>query len=124
MRSPFRFSRRNLRRKRSPARRPRRKSDARCFLPRGLVAKTKTPRSPSAHDPLIRGSKNKTIGIIGLGVMGSAMATNLCKAGFRVHGYDPVAGARSGLKKAGGHPEKTAGEVAAVAEVLITSLPS
>ena len=64
----------------------------------------------------------KTIGIIGLGVMGSAMATNSAKAGFRVHGYDPVAGARNALKKAGGHPEKSVAEVAA--DVLITSLPS
>src|SRR3954468_8323963 len=69
-------------------------------------------------------AKQKPIGIIGLGVMGSAMATNSAKAGFRVHGYDPVPGARSALQKAGGHPEKTAVEVAAVAEVLITSLPS
>lgn len=68
--------------------------------------------------------KNKTIGIIGLGVMGSAMAANSIKAGLRVHGYDPVAAARAKLKKAGGHPEKTAVEVAAVAEVLMTSLPS
>jgi 3-hydroxyisobutyrate dehydrogenase-like beta-hydroxyacid dehydrogenase len=66
----------------------------------------------------------KTIGIIGLGVMGSAMATNSIKAGFRVHGYDPVPAARAKLKKAGGHPEKTAVEVAAVAQVLMTSLPS
>jgi 3-hydroxyisobutyrate dehydrogenase-like beta-hydroxyacid dehydrogenase len=66
----------------------------------------------------------KTIGIIGLGVMGSAMAANSIKAGFRVHGYDPVAAARARLKRAGGHPERTAVEVAAVAEVLITSLPS
>jgi 3-hydroxyisobutyrate dehydrogenase-like beta-hydroxyacid dehydrogenase len=66
----------------------------------------------------------KTIGIIGLGVMGSAMAANSIKAGFRVHGYDPVAAARARLKKAGGHPEKTAVEVAALAEVLMTSLPS
>jgi 3-hydroxyisobutyrate dehydrogenase-like beta-hydroxyacid dehydrogenase len=66
----------------------------------------------------------KTLGIIGLGVMGSAMAANSIKAGFRVHGYDPVAAARAKLKKAGGHPEKTAVEVAAVAEVLMTSLPS
>jgi L-threonate 2-dehydrogenase len=86
--------------------------------------KSKTPRSPSAHDPLIRGSKEKTIGIVGLGVMGSAMAGNLIKAGFRVHGYDPMPAARNALKKASGHSEKTALEVAAVAEVLITSLPS
>src|SRR5690349_8642516 len=56
--------------------------------------------------------------------MGSAMAANSIKAGFRVHGFDPVPAARAKLKKAGGHPEKTAVEVAAAAEVLMTSLPS
>ena len=56
--------------------------------------------------------------------MGSAMAGNSIKAGFRVHGYDPVAAARAKLKRAGGHPEKTAADVAAAAQVLITSLPS
>jgi 3-hydroxyisobutyrate dehydrogenase-like beta-hydroxyacid dehydrogenase len=68
--------------------------------------------------------KDKTLGIIGLGVMGSAMAANSIRHGLRVHGYDPVGAARNALKKAGGHPEKTALEVAAVAQVLITSLPS
>ena len=29
-----------------------------------------------------------TIGVIGLGTMGSAMAANLVKAGCRVHGFD------------------------------------
>jgi 3-hydroxyisobutyrate dehydrogenase-like beta-hydroxyacid dehydrogenase len=32
----------------------------------------------------------KTVGVIGLGIMGSAMSANLVKAGFRVHGYDIV----------------------------------
>ena len=30
----------------------------------------------------------QSIGVIGLGVMGSAMAANLLKAGFTVEGYD------------------------------------
>jgi L-threonate 2-dehydrogenase len=56
--------------------------------------------------------------------MGSAMANNLLKGGFRVHGFDIAQPARSALKRGGGHPEKAAVEVAAMAEVLITSLPS
>ena len=56
--------------------------------------------------------------------MGSAMAANLLKDGFRVHGFDVAPAARTKLKRAGGHPEKTALETGAVAEVLITSLPS
>jgi putative dehydrogenase len=47
--------------------------------------------------------KNKPVaGVIGLGIMGSAMAANLVKAGFNVFGYDPVVKARVGLKQAGG----------------------
>jgi 3-hydroxyisobutyrate dehydrogenase-like beta-hydroxyacid dehydrogenase len=66
----------------------------------------------------------KTIGVIGLGIMGSAMAGNLCKAGFRVYGFDVLAGARNALKKAGGLPLASAAKVAEQAPVLITSLPS
>jgi hypothetical protein len=44
------------------------------------------------------------VGVVGLGIMGSAMAANLVKAGFEVYGYDPVAKAGTRLKKAGGHP--------------------
>jgi L-threonate 2-dehydrogenase len=68
--------------------------------------------------------KHKPIGIIGLGAMGSAMAANLLKGGFRVHGFDVAAVARAKLKRAGGQPEKTAVEVGAMADVMITSLPS
>ena len=66
----------------------------------------------------------KTIGVIGLGIMGSAMAENLCKAGFRVYGFDVAAPARNALKKAGGLPLASAAKVAQQAPVMITSLPS
>lgn len=66
----------------------------------------------------------KAIGVIGLGIMGSAMAQNLCKAGFRVYGFDPLPGARRALKKMGGLPLASASQVAGQAPVLITSLPS
>jgi len=66
----------------------------------------------------------KTIGVVGLGIMGSAMAANLAKAGFRVYGFDVLASARSALKKAGGLPLASAAKVAEQAPVLITSLPS
>ena len=32
---------------------------------------------------------NKTIGIVGLGIMGGAMARNLVQAGWQVFGFDP-----------------------------------
>ena len=66
----------------------------------------------------------KTIGVIGLGIMGSAMAANLARAGFRVYGFDIAAPARNALRKAGGLPLASAARVAEQAPVMITSLPS
>ncbi len=66
----------------------------------------------------------RSIGVIGLGTMGSAMAANLVKAGFEVHGFDVSAKARSAFQRAGGKSGKSAAEVAKSASVLITSLPS
>jgi 3-hydroxyisobutyrate dehydrogenase-like beta-hydroxyacid dehydrogenase len=65
-----------------------------------------------------------SVGVIGLGIMGSAMSANLVKAGFKTFGYDIVAARRSVLKKAGGRPAGSAAEVAARAPIVITSLPS
>ena len=66
----------------------------------------------------------RTVGMIGLGIMGSAMAANLLRAGFRVVGYDPVDACRRRHRRAGGMVAKSAGEVAASAGIVITSLPS
>jgi len=63
------------------------------------------------------------IGFIGLGTMGGAMATNLLKAGFRVNGYDPFAGAASALVEAGGAVASSAAEAAAGAELVIMMVP-
>lgn len=65
-----------------------------------------------------------TAGVIGLGIMGSAMSANLVKAGFAVHGFDPVAAARSRLTRAGGHACRDATAVAARCRFIILSLPS
>jgi len=65
-----------------------------------------------------------TVGMAGLGIMGSAMSANLVKAGFRVVGYDPMPTQRAVLKRAGGTPVANAGAVAKGADVVITSLPS
>jgi putative dehydrogenase len=64
------------------------------------------------------------VGVIGLGIMGSAMSANLVKAGFKVFGYDPVAKACSRLKKAGGHPCASTTEVARQSQLIVLSLPS
>jgi L-threonate 2-dehydrogenase len=72
----------------------------------------------------IQVKKNAAVGVIGLGIMGSAMAANLVKAGFEVFGYDPVAKARARLKKAGGHPCGSVEEVARNCRHIVLSLPS
>lgn len=66
----------------------------------------------------------KTVGFIGLGIMGSAMSGNLVRAGFAVHGHDILAARRAALKRAGGKPARSASEVARFAKIVITSLPS
>jgi 3-hydroxyisobutyrate dehydrogenase-like beta-hydroxyacid dehydrogenase len=68
--------------------------------------------------------KKQSIGILGLGIMGSAMAGNLLRAGFRVIGYDPVAACRARHRKAGGITAASALDVARQARILIASLPS
>jgi len=62
--------------------------------------------------------------MIGLGIMGSAMAANLLRAGFRVVGYDAVRARNRRHARAGGIVASSAQEVAAAADILITSLPS
>jgi len=74
--------------------------------------------------PKSRKGKRETVGVIGVGIMGSAMAANLVRAGFGVVGYDPLPEARRQLKKAGGQPLSDVRSVAGAAATLITSLPS
>jgi len=66
----------------------------------------------------------KAVGVVGLGIMGSAMAASLLRSGFKVHGYDVLADRRAALKKAGGFPCKSVSEVSTKAKIIITSLPS
>jgi 3-hydroxyisobutyrate dehydrogenase-like beta-hydroxyacid dehydrogenase len=66
----------------------------------------------------------RAVGVIGLGIMGSAMAANLARNGFAVYGYDVLAAKRSALKKAGGIPCGSVADVCSKAKVIITSLPS
>jgi 3-hydroxyisobutyrate dehydrogenase-like beta-hydroxyacid dehydrogenase len=41
-------------------------------------------------------SNAQAVRVIGLGIMGYAMAANPAKAGFKVHGYDVVRAGRTG----------------------------
>ncbi len=64
------------------------------------------------------------IGMIGLGIMGSAMSPNLLKAGFSVIGYDILPELIQVLVDKGGIGAASCREVADKADVIITSLPS
>lgn len=52
------------------------------------------------------------VGVLGLGIMGSAMAASLLRAGFTVIGYDPLAACRNRHRKAGGIAAGSAREAA------------
>jgi putative dehydrogenase len=64
------------------------------------------------------------VGMLGVGIMGRAMAANLVKAGFAVSGFDPDPKAMKRLKAAGGTPCANAGELAAGVDVIVCALPS
>jgi len=68
--------------------------------------------------------KNMSVGMIGLGIMGSAMTGSLLRAGFRVIGYDPLAGRRTAHRNAGGIVAGSVREVAGLARIMVSSLPS
>lgn len=64
------------------------------------------------------------IGLIGLGIMGSAMAANLIQGGYPVIGYDLIAARRRRHVRAGGRIVKSARDVGQAADIVICSLPS
>jgi putative dehydrogenase len=68
--------------------------------------------------------RNQSVGMIGLGIMGSAMSKNLLHAGFGVVGFDISADALAAFAAGGGQAVRSVAEAAAGADILITSLPS
>src|ERR1700737_823008 len=68
--------------------------------------------------------ESKGVGMIGLGIMGSAMSASLIRAGFKVVGYDVVPRRRQHLRKAGGSAANNCREVAKRCDIVVTSLPS
>ncbi len=64
------------------------------------------------------------IGVIGLGVMGSAMARNLIAAEHEVLGFDIAPARVSAFADMGGEPMKSADEIAALSDLVIFSLPT
>jgi 3-hydroxyisobutyrate dehydrogenase-like beta-hydroxyacid dehydrogenase len=69
-------------------------------------------------------NSDKTVGIVGLGIMGGAFARNLVAAGFHVIGFDIDPAARRAAGTAGVELTADAAAVARAAPVIITSLPN
>jgi putative dehydrogenase len=67
---------------------------------------------------------DKTVGIVGLGIMGGAIARNLVDRGWRVIGYDIDPARRDELARANVMIAGNAGQVASDAPIILTSLPS
>src|SRR5258708_4509197 len=66
----------------------------------------------------------KTVGIVGLGIMGSAIARNLVERGWRVIGFDIDAARQAELGLAQVVIAESVAQVAGEAEIIMASLPS
>jgi 3-hydroxyisobutyrate dehydrogenase-like beta-hydroxyacid dehydrogenase len=64
------------------------------------------------------------VGLVGLGLMGTAVTDRLQLAGHLVHGFDPLATAREAHVSRGGVAHASLAEVAVSADVILLSLPS
>lgn len=64
------------------------------------------------------------VGVLGLGIMGSAMSGHLLARGIPVYGYDPIPGQVATFTAAGGHGADSVGDVVRQVDLLVTSLPT
>jgi 3-hydroxyisobutyrate dehydrogenase-like beta-hydroxyacid dehydrogenase len=65
----------------------------------------------------------RTVGMVGVGIMGSRMCANLVRAGFKVTAFDPGEAARAAAKAAGAEIAADLGALARRAEAVLSSLP-
>lgn len=65
-----------------------------------------------------------TVGMLGLGIMGSAMSKNLLNAGFEVVGYDVLPEKVNALESMGGTGAASAQEVARKCRIIVSVLPT
>jgi len=68
--------------------------------------------------------RKDTVGVVGLGIMGGAFATNLVADGWRVIGFDIDAGRRRAMARAGVEIATGTQALAHEASTIITSLPN
>lgn len=64
------------------------------------------------------------IGVVGIGVMGSAMSGHLLQAGYEVHGFDVIPEKVEDFVELGGVAESSGAAVAAASDIVLLSLPT
>lgn len=67
---------------------------------------------------------NARVGVLGLGIMGSAYAKHLIAAGYTVSGYDIAADARERFERGGGTLANSPKAVAESSDIIVTALAS
>ena len=67
---------------------------------------------------------DKTVAIVGLGIMGGAIAHNLIERGWHVIGFDIDASRRAELAQMGGTVAPNVNHISRDAPVILTSLPT
>lgn len=67
---------------------------------------------------------NTTVAVIGVGIMGSAIATRLLERGWTLHAFDPDRQKLATLQALGAHAAASAAAAAAASRFVITSLNS
>lgn len=70
------------------------------------------------------GKKITSVGVIGLGFMGSAISANIAKEGFHLTGFDIARERMDLLVERGGESASSSREVADRVDLILTSLPS
>ena len=68
-------------------------------------------------------TRRAPVGVVGLGIMGSAISPSLIAAGFPLFGYDPRPEARAALEAGGGKAAASLGALATEASTLLCFLP-
>ena len=68
--------------------------------------------------------KHNKVGVIGLGIMGSSISSNLQKSGFDVYGVDLNASARKKMKPLLSQVHADAAGILTHSQKIISSLPS
>jgi 3-hydroxyisobutyrate dehydrogenase-like beta-hydroxyacid dehydrogenase len=69
-------------------------------------------------------ARSNTAAVIGIGIMGSAIARNLMAGGFAVGGFDTDPARLSELRAMGGVPAASVAEAVRGADIVLTSLPN